>query len=55
MSFKPRSSPSIRHAIRMLAAVDLDDETMPDRHEIDDIRSDWALAAKFVVRQPAIA
>jgi hypothetical protein len=52
--FEPSGTPFIGLAIGMLAAVDFDNEAMPDGHEIDDVGPDRALPAKLVSRQSAI-
>jgi hypothetical protein len=55
IAFEPGCAPLIGFAVRVLAAVDFDDEAVSYRNEVRDVRSDRALAAEFISRQPAIS
>jgi hypothetical protein len=45
----------VTHAPGMLATIDLYDDPPIETHEIEDVVSEWNLAAEFVCGQPAVA
>ena len=55
MPGEPKRSAFICHVIGMLTAIRLDDESMPDANEVDDERTQGALAPKFVTSQTSAA
>lgn len=55
MAFKPCGSARVRLIVGVLAAVRLDDEAALDTGEIDDERTDGALAPEFVSKQSPVA